>query len=1484
MKTTQTSSAIPGVRSRGSERRRGVALIIAVMVLAALFLMAVPFAVFMRMQHGAGTQGVQMARARHGEAGALGQARLALAQGHFASEQARPIFPYDNPHVDTPFEFRVTLRTLLEDELEDASDDRVVQVANALGFPNDGDDETVDGYIRVEDEWMGFSDVALHDPEDPGSLFPGGALLVREQHRGLFGTEADAHPEDSIVSFFPADELWHLDIQDEQSKININTGSEHLLQNIVRYALDDAGLPTGDAETIGTDIYDDRRAGTGEYRPYRSVSEIKSRAGVTEEQFQALEPYLTISSALLPGQRLWQPVGALLTDTADPVLGGLGLHLSAGAAARVPPDALLRIRRWNGTDWDTYYREAAGKSAGGLRLHSPLTDTSDSLDLQWDSQRAPNYRPPGLLKLGTEWIFYSEVETRTDTGPTDDPAAVTVLRLENLSRPDPQNHPPGTAVEGDVILLDSSLPTNISVEDDYQIHVLATHAVNINTVTSEVVLRALLDGLESDLFDGVDIDAETAGALLRWDGMEELGEMDVDDFFADLDEVIEEASLTNEQEWLLRQSLNPSVPGGWQTAWTAPVRFNSGDISRIASVGVVDDRAGTPVAQSPAQRKRAVVRAYYTPLLSGEPITYWVRSQQEFHHALAGGGSSHVISTELNTDLPQSMLAQEDDWADIEPGIGAVAPEPLRLSVTDYTTALLGLNALRLPDYHLDLTFARGDREGQTEADVDNLRNLGLTDEGFTFFTDFDRSLPVWRNIQADPVHATIQPFAIECWVRYRAVAGRQYVFDMGGDDGPDTDRVSLYFEGGRLHFAIGDQTGEGSAVITSTDTFEDDTWYHISVAATGTYEGEMAMFIDGVYDEDATAAVAAPARYLLPVSRSVPAAQYSVDVGPGPEDEWPAGTGGVRLTDVDDLPERGVITINHSAAGEVVAYVYTQVNPATGDLTIPEGLDYDADPGDEAAHALPVARTGPRGVGPSPSEGHELSLWGHTNLTEVDPEVDAWGEPEAVATGLTLEDVKPGEEIVSTLEAAGASEETEFWQHVDCLVLHPADYAGGLAEETDLDPSQRRWKLGNEEDGHSGSLPCDPGEEFAVGAANDGSGEFRGLIDQFRITSLATAMVPEDGWNVGVPDPGDPPPPPVSLTEWAWRTDLDPEDNPRLMPKAEEDALPSHPLIAMLQVMGSEAEELPRVGYLLVDGEEQPYHDYEDGDISVSGVDMDGFRRVLPLSWIAATRLEQDFPTADGDIVVEDTTLFPADGGYVEIGDEIVGYKRRETGVSPNLLAREENAEGVSAYPRGAYGTDVAAGGHAENDIVRHVPVRFPDRYRVEFDGTWADWAEHADYSEHQLGSQAAMFSFSVPAANSQVRTVKLRFKEPLEDDQRLVVLINLDPANQRWGANPATFWADPEEVEGEDARRVELQKLDDSLLWGYVCDPGQLNGAEEIWIEPRDQNRDVPRVTGSTVEVRVYFDLSETDWRAAILLELDALGVEIVPGATSF
>ena len=236
----------------GSDRRRGVAMLIAIMILAALFFMALPFAVFMRQQHTSATQALQSTRARFGEEGAIAHAKNVLYNNYRKQAGVALPFPWNAPGVDSAWQFHVTLRTTTTATIPVGAVDATFTVGNALGWPNDGDSTTVDGYIRVESsagaEWMAYTDVT---GLAAGAGFPTATVHVLAQNRALFGTTALAQPMGATVSFFPSSELWSVDVQDEQAKININTAPYQVILNLLGYLhlCGGAGVATSSALT-----------------------------------------------------------------------------------------------------------------------------------------------------------------------------------------------------------------------------------------------------------------------------------------------------------------------------------------------------------------------------------------------------------------------------------------------------------------------------------------------------------------------------------------------------------------------------------------------------------------------------------------------------------------------------------------------------------------------------------------------------------------------------------------------------------------------------------------------------------------------------------------------------------------------------------------------------------------------------------------------------------------------------------------------------------------------------------------------------------------------------------------------------------------------------------------------------------------------------------------------------------------------------------
>ena len=228
---------------RAAGDRRGIAMLIGIMVLAALFFMALPFAVYMRQQHSSATQALEMTRARFGQSGAVAHAKNVLYEGYEANRASTRCgrchgrhadghpsqFPLDNPDVDTAWEFHVTLRTRITGaqylppaRRPDLQGRGRPGLAQRRRRRDRGRLHPGGGPRRGNQEWMSYS---CHRSDDgrPPTGRPRGHRDNPAAPPAFVRPTAAAHLAGSIVSFFPASSLWSLDIQDQQALINVNT-------------------------------------------------------------------------------------------------------------------------------------------------------------------------------------------------------------------------------------------------------------------------------------------------------------------------------------------------------------------------------------------------------------------------------------------------------------------------------------------------------------------------------------------------------------------------------------------------------------------------------------------------------------------------------------------------------------------------------------------------------------------------------------------------------------------------------------------------------------------------------------------------------------------------------------------------------------------------------------------------------------------------------------------------------------------------------------------------------------------------------------------------------------------------------------------------------------------------------------------------------------------------------------------------------------
>jgi hypothetical protein len=968
----------------------------------------------------------------------------------------------------------------------------------------------------------------------------------------------------------------------------------------------------------------------------------------------------------------------------------------------------------------------------------------------------------------------------------------------------------------------------------------------------------------------------------------------------------------------------------------------------IDSLGQVDDRAGTPVAQSPRSDALALGRVYnVVPPL--EPIWWFLRSQQEFFDHIAAGGSSAVGTTVLNTALAEAVLLDdsEDRYTERDPGVGAVTPMVGTLGAQNtFVTMLQGLHAAPLFDLDPGSHGTAAEASGVATPDTQNTTADGIRDVRLQYETDYDQAAAA-RNVEADPFHYTMQPFALEFWMRPGDdLASRQLILDLGDGDVPAEgiedafNQVRVYLDSGSIEVRIDDPIYDatvgainyGGYVIARSSAvdfpLEGDVWHHVAIAAVGTYRDEIALFIDGIYDEDMSweynyvddtgAAGTADQTtvadsYFWPLAMEVPndSTVLSNDVGP-------LATSITLSDDIGLPPDGGMIIIHRNSDGQEFTYRYDSAVGTTVNLSAPIGNAHAA--GDPVVSMIPLVQTDVQWQGGTksvPDDADRLGLWGHSDTGsgssyDSDPATDV-----VPFDAGTLVD-----ETADHIVDAGFP--GYFWVGFSPLDF-PLEDESGVAIDFGMD---NYWKVfdytaftANQNGVLAGVLPSGPlGPEpapgsprvLSVGGDRDGVSRFAGDLDEVRLTALPTALVDNGGWSGGSAA--------AQIRHWEWNVD----DEAELLDGA---ACP----------VG--AAPMPRTGgYFIAEGALYSYTSYDDNPANatygeVSGIQQverdltpsgaaglvaaghNALHRIIPLTFIETTTLASDFPDAGlpGDeqqhIPVEDHTAFPQTG-YVQIGGEIVGYSGKDTDavngwdrlLRPRpLLAAKPNAK--SAFPREAYGTEAPVGGHGVGAVVRHVPVRHFDRYR--FEGGWTD---HDDYGNTQLATDMCMFSFGLDAADSQLRKIKWRFREPLDAPQRLIVMINLDPATVTWDQDPndtETLWVD---ASGKVVRATSEANAAD-LLWGFELDSQDAGvaGVEECTLWVYDSTGEHPTIP-ARVEVRFYFDLSfvtplapdtfdspyrfsydavtdtvqQDGWET--MMELDTVGIEMVPEPTTF
>jgi hypothetical protein len=1598
----------PFGRIYGSDGRRGIAMLIGIMVLAALFFMALPFAVFMRQQHSSATQALQMTRAHYGESGAIAHAKDVLYNNYTAQTLPPGVhlpFPWYDTALNSAYNFHVTLRTTTIGATA-GTGALTFDVANALGWPNDGNANTVDGYIRVGDEWMAYSNITGLDngatPPGPGANFPRATVVVDAAGRGLFGTAAVDHPANSIVSFFPSSSLWSLDIQDQQALINVNTAPYQVILNLLGYAgvggvaPGAAGFPTQRQQYLAQAIVGYKtyatiwRGGTTlAYTPFEDLDMVKNSSvapwfdlanpPLSADDFDRLRPYLTVTSAP-PGGSQWTGGTGVQTDFVTTPAGGGETNLYAANLADASRFGVGTLVRFT-------WVSAAGTTPDIHAFATVLTRNSSGGTLTWPAAagdttlyvsstfgwNGASPETPGYIRIDNEWIRYTGV-TPNSTDPGSNPCSVVTVAPTTLTGDADTTatgrgcfgttdaaHAAGATIDGDVITWrwSSEVPPvgEVPLESTtagfnaVQIEAQVRDAININTVTDPITLEALLYDVSDGTTTVSDTDASTlahdflnytsggdgnylSGNENWFDGVDPTGGPGWGNGRGELANFLTNYAPSPAVATLLEQNFDVNAPANWPRYSTLPLQFNSGSLIGIDSLASIDDQAGMPVAEAPYSNGLQVARVYQVvpPL---QPVWWSLRTQEEFVNDITSGNSKNVRTALLNDALPAATLLADTSTRYTNPALGFGTVRPAMGQTNSdpaFTTVLLGLHNTGLggppPDFALDYSRGSSAEAGAVVPGVNNTTDGGITNVDLQYQTDYNADLCANRNIQADSFQATMQPFAFEAWIKMpdKDAAGNdirisatnpgpQLLVDIGGGQTGATavDQARLYVEysngAPRLMFRMDDETGQGYVVASSSNdfTFSAGCWYHVNVAAVGTFRNEMAMIIDGIYDSnmgwefnDGTTSydsAAVQGSYFWPIAMRVPNKQYKVAIGPGVNFEWVAGSVSINLVDATGLPQRGMIVIHHVGGGTDESHMYEYYIPGPGvpgpgsTLTLVTPLQAAAYQNNNAACAIPLVQTTVHQDAPaltaSPQVGDSVRFYEHARLSTNPGGYDSWGYPTGnsapvshnatIAEVGTMADPTDPAHPLAAYKWIGFDPDTYNSGATGDRLFDPATgdiYAG---ETGFFDPASRRWKVLNAAAGTlSGELPCYPGATFRIGGSASGTTEnFRGSLDEVRLSVLPVAMpytglisAPAD-WAAGDVN--------VNVDTWAWAPDA------VFGPRAE---VVSSARLDLADELAT--RKLPDGGYFavendlydfdtfagnLIGGVGQQYADLVSNGTAGPVQTHELLKRLVPLDSVTSTRLAGAIAAADTTITLADVSAFP-DSGYVKIDNEVLAYNARDGALNTISITDP-------AYRRGCYNTTAA--GHAAATTVELLPVREVDRYRAT-DVT--DWDHHTAYGGTVVddATSMAMLSWVIPnSAGAQVSNVEWTLKDPLSGGQKVAVLVNLDTTNplDDWGLNPTNPPLAP--------------NTSTDSLWGTITQTDAVQ-TDQLYLISSPSIAHPTAITN--VEVRVYFDLSGqnvynhtyNEATGAVVsaphkpLELDSVSVELVPQPAVF
>lgn len=871
----------PGRKPHGQEPStdgRGVALLLVIVILAALITIAVPFMASMRLAEKSSKSFLDRRRAQWIARGALNHAVAQLYGTHDDNERynllnssgpsnpagpavfASPDFDdelelyVDQPQVSMPDGTGVSfmepkgemwsvqaadeqgkvnvnsatpwlLANLMGVTELSASidvDETVIPVADPTIFYSDGDPDTIDGYVRIDSEYLAYRGTS------EGALT--GCM------RGIF-LEADRHSRGALVYDGRAFKISQHRIHNIRGRLSLFRTPESI-RDISKWTKFDA---------------------VAEALLYRKLYLDKLKdLGVDEEDIEAL---IDPGKLIEPEKPEYTPqekeVNRRITELGldvEKLRGLFGDEIADRIARRIPrglannPRRKAQFEQMTQTFNEFVQQIEAQENEKKERLKKFLPDAFRNIKTLRDILYLETLTAIEFKRL-REFITTYSWRSRDWSRPTRTWADIPQAKRGYVNRRilpinDTRHFNRGTLVcisgGGNMeyaivagrdqlgrVVTDADMKYSYTAGETL-VQAVLRHPVNINSCTDRV-LKALLVGLRFEPFEA-DIRYILRGRQPRrrtpdWITVEEAEALLQrirqsppachDDLNGILDGAVVEGVISGrDRVAVMTNAINPNDPS--LVVSTTGFCYKSHNIFSIEATGIINSPAGT-------QRARHTIRSV-VEIAPPMTVTWVLDSQQDF---------SPGIVRHFRPDTGRKSILQFDDReANKLVTTPWIPPTPWQFPSTshDPNEGDMRIETGRLHDGNKYINHYDQTMEGE------------MVRGGFPITTD--RQFPVIpERRNRNPKSLGTGYFS--CWFKPAWSGGAHYFFDHAKAE--YESRVTFFYDGSELILMVCDATLDRIGnTLRAPYTFEPDTWYHIACSWKGVRYGDLAMFVDG--------------------------------------------------------------------------------------------------------------------------------------------------------------------------------------------------------------------------------------------------------------------------------------------------------------------------------------------------------------------------------------------------------------------------------------------------------------------------------------------------------------------------------------------------------------------------------------------------------------------------------------------------------------